>query len=141
MTPSLNIFERLWMAWYAFMQNDVLATGIMSFVMHELVYFGRSLPWFIMDRMPSMNKYKIQNVRICWLKTWILSSTDNLIAKDTYCSGTMELRKARPPQPLYCRTSSNLALPPYGPILWPRDWRTIPSSLQDGISDCSFLRS
>jgi len=51
------------MAWYAFMQNDVLATGIMSFVMHEVVYFGRSLPWFIMDRMESMRKYKIQNVR------------------------------------------------------------------------------
>jgi len=61
-TPTLNVFERLWMAWYAFMQNDVLATGIMSFVMHESVYFGRSLPWFIMDRMTSMRKYKIQNV-------------------------------------------------------------------------------
>lgn len=54
------------MAWYAFMQNDVLATGIMSFVMHETVYFGRSLPWFIMDRMESMRKYKIQNVRLSY---------------------------------------------------------------------------
>ncbi|KAI9848584.1 MAG: C-4 sterol methyl oxidase [Sclerophora amabilis] len=59
----LNIFERLWAAWYAFMQNDVLATGIMSFVMHEVVYFGRSLPWIIMDRLPYFNRYKIQNVR------------------------------------------------------------------------------
>ncbi|OBT50276.1 hypothetical protein VE04_08756, partial [Pseudogymnoascus sp. 24MN13] len=32
---TLNVFERLWAAWYAYMQNDVLATGIMSFVMHE----------------------------------------------------------------------------------------------------------
>lgn len=60
---SLNVFERLWAAWYAYMQNDVLATGIMSFAMHEFVYFGRSLPWIIIDRMPSMNKYKIQGVR------------------------------------------------------------------------------
>lgn len=45
------------------MQNDVLATGIMSFVMHEFVYFGRSLPWIIIDRMPYFNKYKIQAVR------------------------------------------------------------------------------
>lgn len=59
---QLNIFERLWTAWYAFMQNDVLATGIMSFVMHEVVYFGRSLPWMIIDRIPAFNKYKIQNV-------------------------------------------------------------------------------
>lgn len=45
------------------MQNDVLATGIMSFAMHELVYFGRSLPWMIVDRISYFNKYKIQNVR------------------------------------------------------------------------------
>ena len=60
---QLNYFETLWAAWYAFMGNDVLATGIMSFAMHELVYFGRSIPWMIIDRIPSMNKYKIQNVR------------------------------------------------------------------------------
>ncbi len=44
------------------MQNDTLATGIMSFVMHEIVYFGRALPWVIIDRIPYFNKYKIQNV-------------------------------------------------------------------------------
>lgn len=58
----LNLFERMWAAWYAYMQNDVLATGIMSFVMHEVVYFGRSLPWIIIDRMKYFNKYKIQSV-------------------------------------------------------------------------------
>ena len=61
-TPSLNYFERLWAAWYAFIGNDILATGIMSFMMHELVYFGRSLPWMIIDKIPSLNKYKIQGV-------------------------------------------------------------------------------
>ena len=45
------------------MQNDVLATGIMSFVMHEVFYFGRSLPWIIIDQIPYFNKYKIQGVR------------------------------------------------------------------------------
>lgn len=44
------------------MQNDTLATGIMSFMMHEIVYFGRSLPWIIIDAIPAFNKYKIQNV-------------------------------------------------------------------------------
>lgn len=34
----------------------------MSFLMHELVYFGRSLPWVIIDRIAYLNKYKIQNV-------------------------------------------------------------------------------
>ena len=44
------------------MQNDVLATGILSFVMHEVVYFGRSLPWIIIDAIPYFHKYKIQKV-------------------------------------------------------------------------------
>lgn len=46
------------------MQNDTLATGIMSFLMHEFVYFGRSLPWFIIGYIPYFNKYKIQDVRL-----------------------------------------------------------------------------
>lgn len=58
----LNFVERLWTTWYAWMQNDVLATGIMSFVMHELVYFGRSLPWIFIDSLGLLKNYKIQSV-------------------------------------------------------------------------------
>lgn len=58
----LNFLERLWAAWYAYIGNDVLATGIMSFVLHELVYFGRSIPWMIIASIPYFNRYKIQNV-------------------------------------------------------------------------------
>ncbi|KAL3487791.1 hypothetical protein BJX62DRAFT_213074 [Aspergillus germanicus] len=61
---QLNIAERLWAAWYAWMQNDVLATGIMSFVMHELIYFGRSLPWILIDTFGFFNNYKIQSSKI-----------------------------------------------------------------------------
>ena len=50
------------------MQNDVLATGIMSFVMHEVVYFGRCIPWMIIDRIPSFNRWKIQKAKIPTLK-------------------------------------------------------------------------
>lgn len=46
------------------MGNDVLATGIMSFVLHELIYFGRSLPWIIIDAIPYFRKYKIQQVQL-----------------------------------------------------------------------------
>lgn len=59
---SLNYAEKLWLAWYTYMQNDILATGIMSFVMHEVVYFGRSLPWIIVDAIPWFRKWKIQQV-------------------------------------------------------------------------------
>jgi len=61
---SLNYFERLWLAWYTYMQNDVLATGIMSFVMHEMVYFGRSLPWILIDWSGWFRKWKIQDQKI-----------------------------------------------------------------------------
>lgn len=60
----LNVAERLWAAWYAYMQNDVLATGVMSFVMHEVVYFGRALPWIIIDGLGLFKQYKIQSVCI-----------------------------------------------------------------------------
>lgn len=74
------------MAWYAYIGNDVLATGIMSFMMHELVYFGRSLPWIIIDCIPYFNKYKIQNVcqfiGSARLRDRILTSTS---AKNPYC--------------------------------------------------------
>ena len=54
------------------MQNDTLATGIISFVMHEVVYFGRSLPWIIIGMIPWFNKYKIQDV--CLVNALLRSS-------------------------------------------------------------------
>ncbi|KAK4204201.1 fatty acid hydroxylase superfamily-domain-containing protein [Triangularia verruculosa] len=68
---DLNVAERLWASWYLWMQNDTIATGIMSFVMHEVVYFGRSLPWMIIDAIPFFNKWKIQNTKVpTWKEQW-----------------------------------------------------------------------
>ncbi|KAI0618664.1 ERG3 Sterol desaturase [Pyrenophora tritici-repentis] len=68
---QLNYLERMWMAWYAWMGNDVLATGIMSFVIHEALYYGRSLPWIIIDCIPFFNRYKIQQHKVptAWEQT------------------------------------------------------------------------
>lgn len=64
-SPQLNLAETLWASWYAYMQNDVLATGIMAFVFHEIVYFGRCLPWIIIDLLPQyFGKWKIQNAKV-----------------------------------------------------------------------------
>lgn len=71
---ELNVAERLWAAWYAWMQNDVLATGIMSFVMHEMVYFGRSLPWIFIDTWGLFNRYKIQGVSPPQIPSPVLAS-------------------------------------------------------------------
>lgn len=108
---SLNYLERLWLAWYTYMQNDVLATGILSFTMHELVYFGRSLPWIIIDQIPLFNKYKIQNVsaaaaaRRDSLQAALLTRR---LAKNTHGKGAVAVRVAGPPEPLHRRASPDM---------------------------------
>ncbi|GAA5990616.1 hypothetical protein JCM5350_001328 [Sporobolomyces pararoseus] len=58
---QLNWLEQQWVAWYSYWGNPIIATGIMSFVMHELVYFGRCLPWMVIDRFGWFKQYKIQD--------------------------------------------------------------------------------
>ncbi|KAN0061298.1 C-4 sterol methyl oxidase [Thecaphora frezii] len=65
---SLNFLEKAWVNWYLYWGNPVIATGIMSFVLHEVVYFGRAIPWIIIDRMPSMRKYKLQEEKVATLQ-------------------------------------------------------------------------
>ncbi|KAK7958210.1 C-4 methylsterol oxidase [Apiospora saccharicola] len=98
---QLNVVERAWAAWYLWMQNDILATGIMSFVMHEVFYFGRCIPWMIIDRTPFFNRYKIQNTDI------------KFAAKNPYHEGAVGVRQLGPPEPLYCRVAPDLAFPPH----------------------------
>lgn len=59
---NLNILEQAWVSWYNYVGNDYLATGIFFFCMHETVYFGRSLIWMSIERIPQFRKYKIQEV-------------------------------------------------------------------------------
>ncbi|KAM0342828.1 hypothetical protein ACHAPU_009192 [Fusarium lateritium] len=65
---QLNIFEKLWAAWYLWMQNDTLATGIMSFVLHEAVYFGRCIPFMLMDYIPYFQQFRIQKQKVPTLR-------------------------------------------------------------------------
>jgi len=57
---SLNWLEANWAAWYLWIGDPVLATGIMSFLLHEIMYFGRCIPWIIIDAIPYFRKWKIQ---------------------------------------------------------------------------------
>ncbi|RKP05402.1 fatty acid hydroxylase superfamily-domain-containing protein [Thamnocephalis sphaerospora] len=53
------MFEQLWLNMFA--GRDVgFVLVVFSFVMHELFYFGRYLPFFLLDFFPSMKKYKLQ---------------------------------------------------------------------------------
>jgi hypothetical protein len=97
---KLNTFELLWAAWYAYLQNDVLATGIISFVMHELVYFGRSLPWFIISYIPYFDKYKIQGV--CLPPNLSIKEVLTLVGENSDSARTMAMRTNGPFDSLHC---------------------------------------
>lgn len=60
---QLSWLEQAWENWYNYFDNDTIATGLLLLLVHEVVYFGRALPWLILDSMPSMRKYKIQDTR------------------------------------------------------------------------------
>ncbi|WPK27423.1 hypothetical protein PUMCH_004810 [Australozyma saopauloensis] len=62
--PTLNVLEKVWGAYYYWMNNDIIATGLFFFVMHEVMYFGRCLPWYIIDQIPYFRKYKIQDTKL-----------------------------------------------------------------------------
>lgn len=108
----LNVAEKLWAAWYAWMQNDVLATGIMSFLMHEIVYFGRALPWIIIDSLGLFRQYKIQGVssfsrsgshlRLRKVRQKESSELTKRTGQSSVSARAVGLRQVRPAQPLHC---------------------------------------
>ncbi|CCH60708.1 hypothetical protein TBLA_0D02010 [Henningerozyma blattae CBS 6284] len=66
--PQLTLIEKYWASWYIYMSNDILATGLMFFLLHEFVYFSRSLPWFIIDQIPYFRRWKLQPTKIPTIK-------------------------------------------------------------------------
>ena len=45
-------------------RDEALVTLALLFISHEIIYFGRCLPYLIADQMPSLQKYKIQQKTI-----------------------------------------------------------------------------
>lgn len=63
---TLSFAERWWMSWFLWWGNPIIATGVLSFVMHEVVYFARCIPWLLIDRYGQSwaNKYKLQDTKL-----------------------------------------------------------------------------
>ncbi|THH04281.1 hypothetical protein EW145_g5640 [Phellinidium pouzarii] len=57
---TLNWFELKWVQWYLWFADPAIATGVMSFLMHEIMYFGRCIPWIIIDSIPYFRQWKLQ---------------------------------------------------------------------------------
>ncbi|CAG8680901.1 8719_t:CDS:2, partial [Acaulospora morrowiae] len=61
---ELNFVEKAWAGWFSYFDNEVVATALISFIMHEITYFGRCVPFWIADFIPAFKKYKLQPVRL-----------------------------------------------------------------------------
>lgn len=66
---AVSYAEQLWARWYIYIGDPSLATGLMSFLLHEFFYFGRCIPWMIIDQLPSFRKYKLQPVSLVFSST------------------------------------------------------------------------
>ncbi|ODQ66655.1 C-4 methyl sterol oxidase, catalyzes the first of three steps required to remove two C-4 methyl grou [Nadsonia fulvescens var. elongata DSM 6958] len=62
--PQLSWFEKIWASYFAWFGDDIIATGVFIFVLHESMYFGRCIPWMIIDSMPFFSKWKIQEAKV-----------------------------------------------------------------------------
>lgn len=59
-----SLAESKWDSYFDYINNDVIATGLLVLAVHEVTYFGRSLPWYIVDQISWFRKYKLQDEKI-----------------------------------------------------------------------------
>ncbi|KAJ3362380.1 C-4 sterol methyl oxidase [Allomyces javanicus] len=56
---GLTWLDRTWSGMFEG-RNQLVTLTVISFVVHEAVYFGRMIPFMIADHIPALQKYKIQ---------------------------------------------------------------------------------
>ena len=61
---------------YAYMRNDVLATGLLAIILHKVVFFALSAFWMTVDSRRWFSRYKVQRVRIVCLETFLEGNKD-----------------------------------------------------------------
>jgi len=57
---DLTFLEKAWSNLFHLGYSEAVTTGVIAFIWHEIIYFGRSLPFLIADFIPSFQKYKLQ---------------------------------------------------------------------------------
>ncbi|KAJ1675479.1 C-4 sterol methyl oxidase [Spiromyces aspiralis] len=58
-----NFVERWWLSLFEG-RNEWVVFTLVAFIMHELVYFGRYVPFWVCDYIPALQKYKIQQNKL-----------------------------------------------------------------------------
>lgn len=61
---GLSYIETAWDNYYARFESRAIATGVLLLAAHEIMYFGRSLPWWFIDMIPYFRRWKIQDTKI-----------------------------------------------------------------------------
>ncbi|KAI8843706.1 hypothetical protein BC829DRAFT_370828 [Chytridium lagenaria] len=57
-----NVFEAAWLKLFENSTNPGVTLAIVMFIWHEIIYFGRFIPYWILDQIPYFQQYKIQPV-------------------------------------------------------------------------------
>ncbi|TPX66727.1 hypothetical protein SpCBS45565_g04268 [Spizellomyces sp. 'palustris'] len=60
-TPTY--LERQWVGLFENASHPALKLALVLFIWHEVVFFGRFLPYYIMDQIPFFKKWKIQEAK------------------------------------------------------------------------------
>lgn len=134
---QLNVLELAWMSWYERFDSPVVATGVMSFLLHEvglgscvraeetvelmpvlvdqIVYFGRCIPFMIMDQIKFFRKWKLQPVSSQVLEA--RGGADGLAADQSAVGGgSVEVHEGGPPHSLHGRAPPDLRIRAYGKV-------------------------
>ncbi|KAI8320098.1 hypothetical protein GQ54DRAFT_298883 [Martensiomyces pterosporus] len=61
--------ERTWLSLFEG-RSEALTFGLIAFIVHETVYYGRYIPYWICDYIPAMQKYKLQPDRHITDEQW-----------------------------------------------------------------------
>lgn len=67
--------------------------------------------------------------------------TNSRSAKDADARGTMGMCQTRPPVTLHRRAPADMALSPDGAVFRSSNYRSIPTIVEDDLSNCGLLRS
>jgi len=58
-----NFAERIWFGLFEGSEHKAIKLALILFTWHELVFFGRFLPYYLCDFVPALRKYKIQDTK------------------------------------------------------------------------------
>jgi hypothetical protein len=98
----------------------------MSFVMHETVYFGRCLPWVIIDMIPYFRRWKIQDVSLM-RPVFATTKIDLQLDQDSNSRRAMALHQVGTANSFHNRITANLVVSSFMQVLWNGYWCSIPA--------------